>query len=217
MWGDLAIDSAMAGLLVAIWYLWFKWLNRRRSRRILQWIKCAFRGHGAVSQAHWHGASRFGVDLRLASSIFRRASLEVQLQPREMPLSWLLSRLRRHGETVTFEAELEFRPSLNFHVQNHRWCGRTRRIHPASWSKWHLENLSPVVLSTQPNWREELAQMVEALLASRACDFMHLAFRKKAPHFVACAPLQSLSPDAEGSAMFAVLQELASSVPASTC
>ena len=107
MLGKIAIDLLGAVLLVAGWYWWFRRANQRRSVQILSWIEQAFSGHGSISDAHWQSASRFQVDLRLCPSVFRRASLAVQLQPRELPLRWLLNRVHKRKETVTFKAELD--------------------------------------------------------------------------------------------------------------
>jgi hypothetical protein len=215
MLASLAVDALVAAVLVAGWYFWFRCANRRRAVQILRWIDCAFSGHADISRLHWRSASRFDVELRLCPSVFRRVSLGIELTPREMPLYWLLSRLKRQKETVTFEAELDHRPAVNLHVQNHRWCGRTRRIRPASWRGWQFESLGPMLISTRDDWDKDLGHMLEALLATRSCDFLHVSFRKKAPHFVAAAPLQALSPAAKNSAMFEVLEELASSASAS--
>ncbi len=203
-------EAGVAALLVASWYFWVRRTNHRRSIQILRWIDCAFSGHAAASQVRWRTASLFQLELQLAPSMFRSVSLTVQLEPREMPLNWLLWRLRREKETVTFEAVLEYKPSVNLHVHNHRWCARTLRKRPQTWETWQFESLGPVVISTRENWNQDIGHMLEALLATRSRDFLHLAIRKKAPHFLACAPLQSLRPDGHGAAMFDVLHELAS-------
>lgn len=215
MWGNFAIDAAVAGLLVAAWYLWVRRANRRRSLRILRWIEGAFCGHGSIKGICWQSPSRFEVDLRLCPSIFRRASLAVQLEPREMPLNWALARLKKQRETVTFKAELDCRPAMNLHVQNHRWAGRTRRLKPASFEGWTFESLGPVLISTRPDWQQDARHMLDALIATRSCDFLHVAFRRKAPHFTACAPLESLCAEHGRAAMFDVLHELATTASTS--
>ncbi len=179
MWEKFAIDVFAAALLLGGWYWWFRRANHRRAVQILKWIEDAFSGHGSISGARWRGASHFHVDLRLCPSVFRRASVAVQLEPREMPLTWLLDRIRKGKETVTFEAELDHRPSHNLHIQKHYWSGRTRRKRPASLSGWHLESLTPMLISTKPNWQNDSSHMLEAL----ADIYPHLRF-----------PARSISP-----------------------
>ncbi len=203
--------------LLGAWYWWFRRANRRRSIQILGWIEDAFSGHGSVSSARWYGASCFRVDLLLRSAVFRKASLAVELEPREFPLNWLLNRLRKRKETVTFQAELEHRPSRNLQIQKQYWCGQTRQTKPAPKPGWHLVSLKPVLMTTQPNWQNGSGHMLETLQTfARTCDFCHVAFRKQAPEFVVTAPLQSLSPDAQALGMADVLRDLASIASTST-
>jgi hypothetical protein len=207
---------AAATLLVG-WYWWFRLANRLRAAQILSWIERAFSGHGSVSRARWQGASHFRVDLRLGTSLFRSASLLVELEPRELPLTWLYSRVRKHKETVKFEAELEHRPGGNLYIQKHHWSGRTRRIKPPSLREWRGVSLKPMLISTQPNWRNNSGHMLETLRTfARTCEGFQVVFRKQGPHFVVTAPLETLSPETQQAGMFNVLHELASIASTST-
>ena len=216
MLGNLLLDCLVAALLLAGWYFWFRRRNRRRAIAVLSWIEDAFSGRGIVLRVRWQGASRFYVDLLLCRAMFRRASLRIQLQPREMPFHWALHRVCHRRETVTFEAELEQAPSLGLHVQNYTWHGRMRRPIPKSLAGWRFEPLGRTLITSRPDWEQEFGQVVETILAARSCHFTHVAFRRRAPHLVATAPLESLCPAARNAAMFEVLQELASSASTST-
>ena len=132
-----------------------------------------------------------------------------------MPLHWVARRLRKRRETVTFEAELDYRPRVKLYVQNYRWCGQTGERRPSMSQGWQLESMGATVITTQREWQDVLGPLLEPLLASRSSEFLHVGFRAKAPQFVACAPLQSLCPSAHASGMFEVLHELASSGSAS--
>jgi hypothetical protein len=209
------IGSAIGILPAAGWYLWFRRANRRRSRRILGWIERAFSGRGSVGPVLWQNASCFQVELRLCPSIFRRASLAVRLEPREMPLRWLLNRMHRWEETVTFEAELGAYPGFQLYVQKHHWQSRTQRIRPKSLDGWHLRSLDPMVLSTRAECQSKPGSVLDPLLAARSTEFLYVVFRRQAPQFAACAPLRSLSPDERGAEIFDMLQTLASSASTS--
>jgi hypothetical protein len=139
----IAVDLLAGASLIIVWYFGFQRYNRRKSVEVLRWIDRAFKGHGQVAGVHWAAASRFHVQLRLASAMFRHASLVVQLFPREVPFAWLMSRIRRQQETLTFQADLDTAPSFNLEVHNHRWCGRTRRRFPADTQNWALEQAGP--------------------------------------------------------------------------
>lgn len=207
---NFAIGSVVLALLVAAWYGWFWRLNRRRSTRILGWIERAFSGHGSIRSVRWDSASCFHVELRLCPAVFRQASLAVRLEPREMPLRWLLSRMLRRQETVTFEAELDVHRGFDLYVQKHHWLAGSRRVRPKSLEGWDLHNLVPMVLSTQAECQNKIGHALDALLAARSSRFLQVTFRTQAPQFAACAPLQSLSPDERGAEIFDMLQTLAS-------
>ncbi|HYG98695.1 MAG TPA: hypothetical protein VD837_06145 [Terriglobales bacterium] len=212
----IVIDVVAGGLLIACWYFWFVRYNRRKSLKVLTWIERAFEGHGNVAGVQWLAASRFKVRLRLLTNLFRNASVTIQLYPREMPLNWIISLIRRRQETFTFEADLDCPPSFNLEVNNHRWCGRTRRRLPRSAEKWVLERTAPFVITTRTDWQREITNMMHPLVASRECDCFTVSFRRSSPHFSATIPLNTISPESEVDAkIFDVMRELAAGASAS--
>ncbi len=211
----MAIDAIAGVAIVVLWYLWFRRHNRRKSIHVLQRIKTAFAGHAQIIGVRWAGASRFSVRLKVLSTLFQHASVLVELYPRELPLNWLWSRLRKRKETLTFEADLECPPAFNLEVHNHRWCGRTRTF-PKDHRRIAVDTCGPFVLTTRNDWQREITTMMTALVASRDCDFLTVSFRRTSPHFTATVPLDSLSPESQCEAeIFNVLRELASCASAS--
>ncbi|MGI9103986.1 MAG: hypothetical protein ACR2IF_16215 [Terriglobales bacterium] len=211
----IAIEIVVGAGLVLLWYWWFHRSNRRKSVQVLQRIKTAFAGHAQIVAVRWTASSRFSVKLRVLSTLFQHASVLVRLHPRELPLNWVWSRLRKQQETLVFEADLECPPAFDLEVHNHRWCGRTRRF-PRKHKRILLEHCGPFVLTTRNDWQREITTMMTALVASRDCDFLTVNFRRSSPHFSATVPLDSLSPESQCEAqLFDVLRELASCASAS--
>src|SRR5437660_456849 len=94
-----------AGVAVA-WDAAIRLYNRRRSRRVLQWLESAFDGRGRITGIQWTAAGRFHAHLQLPPNAgFRRARVQIDLRSREMPLRWLLSRWRKQPELAMFEAD----------------------------------------------------------------------------------------------------------------
>lgn len=216
MWWSVAIDVLAGVLLVAVWYYVFVQLNRKRSTRVLAWIEAAFSGNGEVAGVQWITPSRFQVKLRLANCGFKHPTIMVQLAPREMPLQWLINKVRKTRETLTFEANLHCAPNFNLDVQNHRWCGRTRRKLPKDPLNWNLESIGPFVISSRHDWQREITNMMNSVMASRACNFLNVSFRRSSPHFSATVPLDSLeSTQSAEISIFEVLRELAAGASAS--
>jgi hypothetical protein len=212
----LAIDVSLGALLVGIWYWACLQFNRRRCSRILAWIESAFGTHGQVAAVRWLSASRFHVQLRLANCGFKHPAVQVQLAPRELPLRWLLNRWRKRQETLTFEANLHCPPNFNLDVQNHRWCGRSRRNLPTDPKCWTTERLAPIVIASRSDTPRDVANMMSALGSSRDCDFLNVSFRRSSPHFSATVPLTTLAPESQsGTPIFDALRELAAGASAS--
>ncbi len=206
----IAIDVIAGVVLVLAWYSCFLRYNRRKAKQVLRWIERAFRGHAQVGGVQWTSSSRFHVQLRMVHTLFHQCSLIVQLFPRELPFGWLLNRIRRRQETLTFQADLDCPPSFNLEVHNHRWYGRTRRRFPARSQQWMLEQSGPFVLTTRTDWQRDITSMMRALVASRQCDCLTVCFRRSSPHFAVTVPLESISPQSETQGeIFDVLRELA--------
>jgi hypothetical protein len=212
----LAIDLLAGAVLMALWFLWFTRVNHKRCAEVLRWIHSAFEDHGQISGLKWIGLSRFNVRLRLVPGVFHNASVTVQLLPRELPFHWFTSRLRKQQETLTFDADLDYAPTFNLQVQNHRWCGRTRKkLNPAA-KGWSTERTGPFVLTTRTDWQREITTMMNSLVASRESDCLSVSFRRTSPHFSATVLLQSISPESETEiGIFDVLRELAAGASAS--
>ncbi len=210
----LTLDLALAAAFMLGWYFWFAARNRKRCLQVLRWIDAAFTRHGQISGVHWSGPSRFHVDIRTPANsypaVFHRVSLLVQLIPRETPIAWLMSWWKKRRETFTFQANLDYAPRFTLQVQNHRWCGRTRRDLPADPDRWLMDSAGPFVITTRPDWDREVSTLMNALSALRECDCVEVSFQKTAPHFSATVPLASISPESNSDTdIVSVLRELA--------
>lgn len=214
---DAVIVVVIAVLAGIGWYAGFSQYNRKRSRVVLNWIEAAFAGHGGVVGVHWRSPGTFLAHLQLRpNSCFRQAVIEVALSPRELPIPWLLSRLRGTPESLTFEADLECAPASALEVQHHRWSGRTRRRLPADPNQWEMQQVTPLVITTRRDWQRDITTMMSALAASRDREFLNVSFSPRSPHFIAKIALSAIAPGAaSGNELFAVLQELATGASAS--
>lgn len=217
MWRSALIDGGIAVGFLVLWYFSWRYWLRRRSQLILGWLQMAFRRHGKISEVRWLSPSRFQVHLSLRSSSFHQARLTIQLAPRELPLSWLWYRIRRHQETATFAANLDTPPPFDLDVRNHRWCA-TSLPSPTQLSKnWQAQRLGAVVITTRRDWQHEIVNMMDALTASRSFDFLKIAYRKDPPHFSAVLALNAMEPDALAEInVFDVIRELATNSSTST-
>ena len=210
----LAIYAALVVLSWLAWAAWFRTLNRRRSQRALAWIEGAFQGHGQVAGVHWTAPSCFRVQLRMGPHLFQHASIAVHLLPRESPLGWLRAAWRKQQEVATFTSDLELPPDFDLQVENHRWCGRTRRHVPSQHSIRTFRS-TPFMITTRAEWQHQ-STMLDAVIASREHDFLSVSYRRSSPHFAAALPLDCLDPKSSGVlGFFDALRELAGGASAS--
>jgi hypothetical protein len=191
------------------WYLWVVHANRRKALDVLQWINLALQAEGHVTGLQWLSPSRFAVPLRMRSSIFRRASVVVNLKRRELPLRWVRDRMSGKLDELTFQADLDLAPTFNFQILSRRWFAGTRHHLPKDPSHWEVERKDPLVLATR-KWQREVSTMVNALLASRQQELLGLALSRKSPHFSATVPLESVAPGVTTEpGVFTLLREIA--------
>jgi len=192
MLGTLAISVAVAAVLVAAWYICFSRYNRKRALTVLRWLESALGGHGHVVGVQWLGPSCFLVPLRLTSAVFQRASMRVEMAPRELPLQWLLRRWRRQPDVLVFCADLDVPPQVSLELRTHRWSGRTSRKLSQDVSRWTVDQSTPLILTSRAEW--DLGGVVESLLATPHREFLSLRIRRTSPHIEARVALESLSP-----------------------
>ena len=121
------ICTAFGLLSCAMWYGLSLRHNRRKAVRILRWIEAAVAGQGYVIGIRWLASSRFKVPLRLTSATFQRAWILVELSPCDMPLTWLLSRMRKREDLLVFQADLDLPPAFSLDVHNLRWLARSAK------------------------------------------------------------------------------------------
>ena len=208
----ILIDVIAAGAVLLLWYVSFLSYNRRRGATLLQWVQAACLGKGRVLDPHWKASSsQLKATLRLSSRWFEDARLTISLLPRPLPLQWLMSRWRKQGETLTFEADMGFPPGFHLDVIRRRWSGHSLKKTTSPTRVWSITRPGPVVLTTKDDWPAELTPLINALTNWRDKDFLSVRFNPTSPHFTATVTLESLSDENTAAALLGLFRELAMS------
>jgi len=218
MWRMLLF--ALYCVLGAVFCFGWYWLSLRRSRRkavqVLRWIEAALAGQGHVVGIRWIAPSKFRVPLRLTCGVFHRAWMQVEMAPCEMPLKWLLGRLRKQKDVIIFQADLDVAPNFTLGVLNFRWFARTGKKTPTEAANWIFEPNGPFVISTRMDWQKEINSAMTSLTSITNREFLNIDFQRRSPHFSVTLPLDSIAPGSPiGAYMFETMRELAASSSAS--
>jgi len=212
----LGISLIAAVTLCVTWYSVATRHKQRKAREVLRWIQSSLAGRGQVIGISWIAAAKFRVPLRLNCGVFQKAWVLVEMRPEQTPLQWLLHKLGKQRELVTFQADLDLPPTFSLHVHNFRWVARSSRRTPVNQPGWKFECLQPLIISTRPEQQKEIACAMASLTRSDSSEFLNVSFQRSSPHFSATVLLDSLAPGSPArSYMLDAMRELAGSSSAS--
>ena len=215
MFGLALVYLAMAVAALFLGHFYYSRKCRQRSMEVLGWIEALLCGQGHVAGIQWQSTSSFCLPLRLRAHTFRNAILRVSLIPKELPLNWILRKLRKKQETLIFEADLDWAPPFSLELQSYRLFARSRKNLTAETPGWDFEQTTPFVLTTRKDWQKEITAVISSLLSCQDRQFLSIGFKQQSPHFTATLALDSISPSSTTrTEIFHSLRELAAGASA---
>jgi hypothetical protein len=215
MLGMALVYLSVAASALFVWNFYFARRSKQRAFEVLGWIEALLCGQGHVAGIKWENSSSFQVPLHLRSNAFRNASLRVHLVPRELPLNWLIGRLKNAQEMLVFEADLDWAPPFSLELQSCKLFARTQKHLQPETPGWSFEQTTPFILTTRKDWQKEITAVIASLLSCHDRQFLSIAFRRQSPHFSATLALDSISPASTTRAeIFESLRELAAGASA---
>lgn len=215
MFGLAILYLAIGMSVLFVWHFYYARKARQHAFQVLGWIEDLICGHGHVAGIRWEGSSSFSLPLRLRSNAFHNASLQVNLMPRELPLNWLMGKLKKAQETIIFRADLDWAPPFSLELQSYRLFARTRKDLSPEAPGWNFEQTTPFVLTTRKDWQKEITSVISSLLSCPERQFLSIAFKQESPHFTATLALDSIAPtSACRTEIFDSLRELATGASA---
>ena len=95
-------------VFLAAWYGAGYWANHRRGRRLYAWLEEGLEVLGGEREMGWIGSPASGARINIlhANSPFRRLEITLLLANREIPLLWLVDRLRLRPDRLIVKATL---------------------------------------------------------------------------------------------------------------
>src|SRR5438876_8466479 len=192
---SISIFFAATALVLYAWQFWSTHSKKGRAVQILYWIEQFLCGHGHVTGIKWISKSEFEVPLRLASNVFNRASVRVKIASGRLP--WRREQEAASSETMTFTADLDYKPAFNVDLNNMRWFARSRKENNPSAPGWRFERVEPVVLTTRLTWEREITATFQSMVGLEEKENLQVTFRKISPHFSVTLPLEKITPGSE--------------------
>lgn len=212
----LVIDVVCAGTALFLWYVLFAAYNRRRGAEALRWVQSACAGKGRLLDSRWLNSSLLCARLQFPSRNFENAAVTLKFRPRAIPLQWLISRLQKQKETLTFEADLGGSHIFHLEVVRHRWCAHSRGVttRKRDQREWDLYEPGPIVLTTRTHWKEDSTPELNTLMTVRQQDVLQVRFRPESPQFSATIALEALDNPRTAAGFLGALRELAAEASA---
>jgi hypothetical protein len=214
--GRLLIDVVCAVVAMGGWYLLFTAYNRRRGAEALRWVQSACAGKGRITEFHWLNSFRLYARLQFPSRSFENARVTLKFRPRALPVHWILSRVHKQKETLTFEADLGGSPAFRLDVVRHRWCAHSRGVieRKRDERQWDIYEPGPIVLTTRTHWKEDSTPELNTLMTVRQQDVLQVRFRPESPQFSATIALDALHDPHTAAGFLTTLRELAAGASA---
>ena len=212
----LIIDVICAVVAVVGWYCLFAAYNRRRGAEALRWVQSACAGKGRIVEFRWLSSFRLYARLQFPSRSFENAHVTLKFRPRALPVQWILSRVHKQKETLTFEADLGGSPTFRLDVVRHRWCAHSRGVidRMRDERQWDIYEPGPIVLTTRTHWKEDSTPELNTLMTVRQQDVLQVRFRPESPQFSATIALDALNDPRSAAAFLSTLRELAAGASA---
>ena len=196
-------------ILLTIWYIVGWQVNRRRGRRLLEWVLQGLRAFGGQITVSRLGTSGFQVNARTAQPPFKRIETTILLESREILLLWIFNLLRGETDYLVFKGTLRASPRGEVEVVKKK--GRLARrvlqgLDEKAWTR--QETAGGLVIACRGKQGRQQADAISHLVKDLSPRLLRLSLSKKAPHLLVSLSLAGLD---EQSALLLLssLQDLA--------
>jgi hypothetical protein len=185
--------------------------NIRRGNAVLRWMQTGLPLIGEKTTLRWLGSSVVELHINKAKPPFRRFSLAVVLQPRDVPWLWLWSIARNRRDMVILRGTLTTTPRLEYDVlAPQSWTGRTA-LDQAKSAQWGTEAMEDLLFAApKASLPVSSPTALQALKAARQVDptIWRLSIRREHPQIELHIPLPKSS-GADAREFFETVRSLA--------
>jgi len=169
---------AVIGLcvLLALWYGGGHLVNRSRGQRLFRWLEKGLDVLGGERESGWIGSPAGGARVNVvhAAPPFRRLEITLLVENREVPLLWLLDRLRGRRDRLIIRATL--RSPRRGEVE----VGPARRRQDQTWTR--QEGPHGLAVAAQGPGAQRQVTALEPWLQAYGAHLDRFAWHKTDPH-----------------------------------
>ncbi len=180
-------------ILLTIWYIVGWQVNRRRGRRLLEWILQGLRAFGGQITVSRLGTSGFQVNVRKPQPPFKRIETTILLEPREILLLWIFDLLRGRADHLVLKGTLRASPRGEVEIVKKK--GRLARrvlkgLEEKAWTR--QETAGGLLIARRGKQGRQQADAISHLVEDLSPCLLRLSLSKKAPHLLVSLSLAGL-------------------------
>jgi len=174
--GTIAVVAV--SVLLGGWYAAGHVYNHRRGRRLRSWLEAGLDVLGGEREAGWIGSPASGarINIRRANSPFRRLEITLLLENREVPLLWLLERLRRKRDRIIIRGTLRSPRRGELKVTTNPSADREAE----AWTR--REGPQGLSVAYRGDHAQRMVSALEPWLDCYGASLRRLHWRKQDPH-----------------------------------
>ncbi|MFQ5710655.1 MAG: hypothetical protein ACE5GD_02625 [Candidatus Geothermarchaeales archaeon] len=169
-------------------FLWYKigsWVNRRRSKTLAKSIWSALERLGDEKSIQWLGSSGFKIDVSKPNPPFKALGLVAILEPRDIPINWVLARLSGKRDMLAIKGVFKSKPRCEIEALN--LSGRGAKLFEElgriGWSRRRSED-APLGIALRGKI-PTLPEDIQSSLKDNVKGLMRLSVRRTLPHLTA--------------------------------